>query len=262
MIPYKQPNIQSMYQTKCQTKTPTNSFEEAKQAARKKGKSFCKVCFDAGKPDHEYTSHYVKSAPGPNGKLVCPTLLNQSCLTCGQTGHTSGYCTQNQNQRQKPVESRPVEQRIQPIVLSRNVSSVSAEAELRLMSATFKPKHDDFPSLTQQDQEPQEPQQAQQAQQAQDPAQQPAHVYNPRSNAFGALAQKQPKQPKQPNQKSFQQSHQQEARPMTMAERLKNPPPPPAVKPTSNAATPAVKPMQVKFADMPPKSQFWWQDEV
>lgn len=262
MIPYKQPNIQSMYQTKCQTtcqtkcqtKTPTNSFEEAKQAARKKGKSFCKVCFDAGKPDHEYTSHYVKSAPGPNGKLVCPTLLNQSCLTCGQTGHTSGYCTQ----RQKPVEPRPVEQRIQPIVLSRNVSSVSAEAELRLMSATFKPKHDDFPSLTQQ--EPQEPQEPQQAQ---DPAQQPAHVYNPRSNAFGALAQKQPKQPKQPNQKSFQQSHQQEARPMTMAERLKNPPPPPpAVKPTSNAATPAVKPMQVKFADMPPKSQFWWQDEV
>jgi hypothetical protein len=256
MIPYKQPNIQSMYQTKCQTKTPTNSFEEAKQAARKKGKSFCKVCFDAGKPDHEYTSHYVKSAPGPNGKLVCPTLLNQSCLTCGQTGHTSGYCTQRQN----PVESRPVEQRIQPIVLSRNVSSVSAEAELRLMSATFKPKHDDFPSLTQQepqeDQEPQEPQQAQQPQQ-------PAHVYNPRSNAFGALAQKQPKQPKQPNQKSFQPPHQQEARPMTMAERLKNPPPPPpAVKPTSNAATPAVKPMQVKFADMPPKSQFWWQDEV
>jgi hypothetical protein len=242
----------SMYQTKCQTKyqtkcqpttktstpaTPPANFEEAKQAAHKKGKPFCKVCFDAGKPESSYTSHYVKSAPGPTGKLVCPTLLNQSCLTCGHTGHTSGYCTQNQNQRQNPV------------VLSRNVSSViSAEAELRLMSATFKPKHDDFPSLMQQSQEDQEP----------------VHVYNPKSNAFGALAQK---QPKQFNQKSFQppqqpqqsqQSQQPEARPMTMAERLKTPPAKVApVAPAPVAAT-AVK---VKFADMPPKSQFWWQDE-
>jgi len=239
-----------MYQTKCQTKchqtattttkTPAN-FEEANQAARKKGKPFCKVCFDAGKPESSYTSHYVKSAPGPTGKLVCPTLLNQSCLTCGHTGHTSGYCTQTQNQRQKPV------------VLSRNVSSVSAEAELRLMSATFKPKHDDFPSLMQQSQEDQEP----------------VHVYNPKSNAFGALAQKQPKQPKQLNQKSFQptqqsqqsqqsqqQSQQPEARPMTMAERLKYPPA--KVAPVAPVAATTVK---VKFADMPPKSQFWWQDE-
>lgn len=245
-----------MYQTKCQTKcqtattttkTPANSFEEAKQAAHKKGKPFCKVCFDAGKPESSFTSHYVKSAPGPTGKLVCPTLLNQSCLTCGQTGHTSGYCTQNQNQRQKPV----VEQRIQPIVLSRNVSSVSAEAELRLMSATFRSKHDDFPSLMQQQtQEDQEPQPQQQTQE-------PVHVYNPKSNAFGALAQKQPKQPKQPNQKSFQPTQQPEARPMTMAERLKTPPAKVAPAPAPVAATT----VKVKFADMPPKSQFWWQDE-
>jgi hypothetical protein len=232
-----------MYQTKCQTattttKTPAN-FEEAKQAAHKKGKPFCKVCFDAGKPESSYTSHYVKSAPGPTGKLVCPTLLNQSCLTCGQTGHTSGYCTQPQNQRQKPV------------VLSRNVSSVSAEAELRLMSATFKSKHDDFPSLTQQQtQEDQQPQPQQQTQE-------PVHVYNPKSNAFGALAQKQPKQPKQPNQKSFQPTQQPEARPMTMAERLKTPPAKVAPAPAPVAATT----VKVKFADMPPKSQFWWQDE-
>jgi hypothetical protein len=237
-----------MYQTKCQTKTPApaNSFEEANQAARKKGKPFCKVCFDAGKPESSYTSHYVKSAPGPTGKLVCPTLLNQSCLTCGQLGHTSGYCsTQNQNQRQKPV------------VLSRNVSSViSAEAELRLMSATFKSKHDDFPSLMQQsqDQLPQEDQD-QQPQQTQEPV----HVYNPKSNAFGALAQK---QPKQPNQKSFQPTQQPEARPMTMAERLKTPPAKVApVAPAPAPAPVAATTVKVKFADMPPKSQFWWQDE-
>jgi hypothetical protein len=58
---------------------------------------FCKVCKDAGLPEREYTSHFVKDRPGPNGKVVCPTLLNQSCLICGTKGHTSSYCTQNQS---------------------------------------------------------------------------------------------------------------------------------------------------------------------
>jgi hypothetical protein len=61
------------------------------QAERKK-KPFCKVCFDAGKSEQLYTSHYLKSSPGPDGKVICQTLLNQVCLTCGQNGHTSSYC--------------------------------------------------------------------------------------------------------------------------------------------------------------------------
>jgi hypothetical protein len=44
---------------------------------------------------------------------------------------------------------------------------------------------------------------------------------------------------------------------MTMAERLKNPPAPVAV-----AKPVAAQAFKIKFADMPPKSQFWWQDEV
>lgn len=55
---------------------------------------FCKVCRDAGRPEKEYTSHYVKDQPGPNGKVVCPTLLNQACRICNQSGHTSTYCPQ------------------------------------------------------------------------------------------------------------------------------------------------------------------------
>ena len=54
----------------------------------------CKVCKDAGLPVADYTSHYVKDQPGPNGKVVCPTLLNQSCRNCNAKGHTSSYCTQ------------------------------------------------------------------------------------------------------------------------------------------------------------------------
>lgn len=54
---------------------------------------FCKVCWDAGLPVADFTDHYVKDQPGPDGKVVCPTLLAQKCLDCGVAGHTSGYCS-------------------------------------------------------------------------------------------------------------------------------------------------------------------------
>ena len=53
---------------------------------------FCKVCYDAGLPVADYTSHFVKNQPGPDGKVVCPTLLAQKCLNCGVPGHTTNYC--------------------------------------------------------------------------------------------------------------------------------------------------------------------------
>ena len=55
-------------------------------------KPYCKVCHDAGKSEKEYTNHFVKSAPGPEGKVVCPTLLCQSCGYCGHCGHTPKFC--------------------------------------------------------------------------------------------------------------------------------------------------------------------------
>ena len=57
-----------------------------------KAKPFCKVCHDAGKPIEVYTSHFVKSEPGPKGKVVCPTLLEQACTFCHTNGHTVSYC--------------------------------------------------------------------------------------------------------------------------------------------------------------------------
>ena len=56
---------------------------------------FCKVCYDAKLSITEYTSHFVKDQPGPNGRVVCPTLLAQKCLICGVPGHTSSYCPDN-----------------------------------------------------------------------------------------------------------------------------------------------------------------------
>ncbi len=55
---------------------------------------FCKVCKDSGCSEAEYTSHFVKDQPGPNGKVICPTLLNQACRICHAKGHTSSYCPQ------------------------------------------------------------------------------------------------------------------------------------------------------------------------
>lgn len=73
-------------------------------------KPFCKVCYDAGLPVTDYTSHFVKDQPGPNGKVVCPTLLAQKCLVCGIAGHTSSYCSQK-NQQDAERASREREER-------------------------------------------------------------------------------------------------------------------------------------------------------
>lgn len=58
-------------------------------------KPYCKVCHDAGKPERDYTSHYVKSLPDKRTGLcsvTCPTLLNTECRFCFNTGHTAKFC--------------------------------------------------------------------------------------------------------------------------------------------------------------------------
>ena len=253
-----------MYQTQTQTQTqPKPSSSEAKEAARKTGKPFCKVCFDAGKPASEYTSHYLKSYD----KLVCPTLLNQACLNCGQRGHTSSYCNRNCNrnhQRTQPPPPPPTQSMMQPTITLTHTQTqpIGVEAELRLMTATFKSKHGDFPLLK-------EPNQESNQESNQEPNQEPNHVYNPKSNAFGALSQKHPNQSNQSNQShqsnQSNQSNQKSFQPQTMAERLKNPErlkkAVTTVAPTTpTTTTPTTTTFKVKFADLPPKSQFWWQD--
>ena len=77
---------------------------------------YCKVCYDAGCSSTEYTSHYVKDQPGRDGKVVCPTLLNQACRICGKNGHTSSYCSQYRARREQPPsrEERYIEREREP----------------------------------------------------------------------------------------------------------------------------------------------------
>ncbi len=69
-----------------------NYTTQTNQTNQTKRKMFCKVCKDAGKSEKMCKSHYVRDAPGPNGKVVCPTLLNQICRKCKNKGHIASYC--------------------------------------------------------------------------------------------------------------------------------------------------------------------------
>jgi hypothetical protein len=60
-------------------------------------KPFCKVCFDSGKTEEEYTSHYVKSNIGPKSDVICPTLLSLECSFCHVKGHTKRHCSMLKN---------------------------------------------------------------------------------------------------------------------------------------------------------------------
>ena len=77
-------------------------------------KPYCKVCRDAGRPEEEYTNHFVKDQPGPQGKVICPTLLNQHCRICDKTGHTSSYCPQYRSSREEPRREERYIEREQP----------------------------------------------------------------------------------------------------------------------------------------------------
>ena len=60
--------------------------------APRRATAYCKVCHDAGRPPSEYTSHFVKDKKGPDGKVVCPLLLDQECRYCHVKGHTPKEC--------------------------------------------------------------------------------------------------------------------------------------------------------------------------
>lgn len=80
-----------------------NAQKKTKSVAQK---PFCKVCHDAGKPESEYTSHFVRSDLGPKSKVVCPTLLSLECRFCFEKGHTVSFCAVLK--KQKNAEKRAV----------------------------------------------------------------------------------------------------------------------------------------------------------
>ena len=67
---------------------------------------FCKICFDAKKPESVYTSHRIREGFGKDRKVTCPILLQVRCHSCNEVGHTTSYCKKSSykkfnNRRQK-----------------------------------------------------------------------------------------------------------------------------------------------------------------
>jgi len=92
---------------------PSNYNRGAQKGTRNKKKPFCKVCFDAGKSEKEYTSHYLKDRPGPKGKVICPTLLATECRYCHQHGHFKSHCQRLIERKRAPVSKARRGQRAQ-----------------------------------------------------------------------------------------------------------------------------------------------------
>ena len=120
-------------------------------------KPFCKVCHDAGKPESVYTGHFVRSAPGPNGKVVCPTLLSLECRYCYQSGHTVKFCSvlkekpnyqSRAQENQSVVQTRPTQkkQEIKPTnaFAALDVSDEESDEETKVSAIVIK---EEFPAL-------------------------------------------------------------------------------------------------------------------
>jgi hypothetical protein len=73
--------------TYSQSTTRVNSSAKMNKPAASAAKPFCNACFKAGKDESSYNSHFPKSIPGPNGVVVCPTILAAACKYCGESGH-------------------------------------------------------------------------------------------------------------------------------------------------------------------------------
>jgi hypothetical protein len=126
-------------------------------------KPFCKVCFDAKKPESEYTSHYVRSRPDQNGNTIvtCPILSATECRYCYKFGHTIKFCNVLEEKKKKDNKDKSVAIRNQkaaernavvPVDLKRDnaiyagkfASLYDEEEEVKPIVAVA---NDDFPTL-------------------------------------------------------------------------------------------------------------------
>ena len=124
-------------------------------------KPYCKVCFDAGKPESEYTSHWVRSLPDRTGKttVTCPTLLSTECRYCYKLGHTAKFCPvleQNKKDKERAEKRAQVEavQKTKPKVQEKKPTTFfdalredSSEDEVEKVSTIEAKPVENFPAL-------------------------------------------------------------------------------------------------------------------
>jgi len=90
-------------------------------------KPHCAVCQSAGKPEEVYTSHFVRESPDPKSKVICPTLLSQTCLHCGNPGHTTSYCSLKKKQEKevkKENYKHAMKEKEMPTIAKKKITNV------------------------------------------------------------------------------------------------------------------------------------------
>ena len=110
----------------------SNSFNSSNKSTKKTGK-FCKVCFDSGKDESIYTSHFVKSAPSL-GVIVCPTLKATECRYCKKSGHTVKFCKALQ-EKEKMNKKRKEMPTKTPVKKEKIVEKVRNPFEILIMDS-------------------------------------------------------------------------------------------------------------------------------
>jgi hypothetical protein len=84
-----------------------SSINTERMTARKmafgRNKPFCAFCYDLGKTESVYTSHFVRATPQLNSTIVCPELNACVCMGCGCKGHTIRNCDKNTTPTNKVV---------------------------------------------------------------------------------------------------------------------------------------------------------------
>jgi len=122
------------------TRSNTVVFQDkiaAHKAAQIKKKAFCAFCFNIGKPESVYTSHYVRETPAQDSRIVCPELRNCVCTGCGKCGHTISRCKKTQKEfmmgekvRQgidAPYKNRHITNKQTPKIQPKNIYSLLTE---------------------------------------------------------------------------------------------------------------------------------------
>lgn len=70
-------------------------------------RTFCKVCFDSGKPISMHTSHNVRN---DRGIVCCPTLKSVVCSYCGIKGHGPKYCTRLEKDKKEQLRAKTMKE--------------------------------------------------------------------------------------------------------------------------------------------------------
>lgn len=130
---------------------------------------YCAHCFNLGKDESVFRSHWLRKSPDPSSPVVCPELLATECPYCFKQGHTKSRCpvilaqekTAKKEAMTRKVQEEKVklEEKTKKIQKTNGVSKFAAlmedsdsENDIQVVKVSknikIAPKVEEFPALT------------------------------------------------------------------------------------------------------------------